>query len=129
MIPLIEKEQKQDVTFRVSGDPEKFVELRIGDAILTDQDYTMKKIKDDEGSPITEIVLKDAFLNTLKKQRYSIEVDYTDGIAVGSIYDRQVSSTWIPRTGDSFDPGLWMIRCSISAADMACLVFKKKKTV
>ena len=121
--PMYQEPDSVDVVFQVTGPFKKFVELRIDNAVLEkDVDYTVKACK--EG---TEIVLKDEYLKTLGTRRHEIEVDYKDGIAVGSITNRKVAGSWLPKTADEFHVTLWIGTLAVSFSALAVLMYLKKK--
>lgn len=123
VVPMYQEPDSVDVVFQVTGPFKRYVELRIDNAALEkDKDYTVKACK--EG---TEIVLKDAYLKTLGTRRHEIEVDYKDGIAVGSITNRKVTGSWLPKTADGFHVALWVGTLTVSMGALAVLIYLQKK--
>ena len=126
IVPMPQDPKTADVKFQVTGDLKKFVELRIDNVKLEkDTDYTVRKA-DKEKNRI-EIVLKESFLQTLINKKHEIEVDYQDGIAIGELLGRKVSSSWVPKTGDGFQIGLWAGTMVLSLAVLIILAVPRKK--
>ena len=117
------KDSGKDLSFTVDGDAEDFVRVEIDGKTVNRKHYTVKESRNG-----TTIILKDAFLQRLDTDKYTITLAFTDGEAEGMFRVSPPADDSNPKTGDDFALRGWtaVLFVSLTGIIGTAFAFRKK---
>ena len=113
------KDSGKDLSFTADGAFADFVSAQVNGKTVNTKYYSVK-----EGS--TVLTLKESFLQRLDNGKYTITLEFTDGVAEGTFQISAPADDSNPKTGDNFHSWMALLFVSLTGIIGTAFAYRKK---